>query len=247
MLKCSLRLHAILAFVVGMTALGPASGTARAQYGMGWGWGGFGGFNYVPSPTDFLNQHALVNAARGQQRPASHSVYAGNPNSYINRVRDNGFVPRYDVQRRRAPSQRSQPNRSLGNIGVDQAAAQPPPSTTAPKPVLPLASFFDVNQTLVWPSESPVEGELRSKRDNSDQASLAVLEETKKRGAASIGSVTDARQKLLDYGRPALQQIRIDQTPRIADTFHLFMLSLYESLAQATSPPDSISDPQPAP
>ena len=98
---------------------------------------------------------------------------------------------------------------------------------------------------LAWPSESPTEGELKAKRDESDQACLAVLEETKQHGVAAISSVSDARQKLLDYGRPALQEVRAAATARVADTFHLFLLSLYESLAQAASPPQVASAPVP--
>ena len=55
--------------------------------------------------------------------------------------------------------------------------------------------------------------------------------------------MTDARAKLLDYGRPALQYIRDNATPRIADTFHLFLLSLYESLAQAATVPKPRATP----
>ena len=70
----------------------------------------------------------------------------------------------------------------------------------------------------------------------SDKACDVVLAENKKDGVASLASVTDARQKLLDYGRPALAHARAHETPRLADTFHMFLLSLYESLAQAASP-----------
>ena len=52
----------------------------------------------------------------------------------------------------------------------------------------------------------------------------------------SMASVTDARQKLLDYGQAgAGVHVRAHETPRIADTFHMFLLSLYESLAQAAN------------
>ncbi len=74
-----------------------------------------------------------------------------------------------------------------------------------------------------------------------------MLKETKQRSAASINTVTEARQKLLDYGRPALRELRETSTPRIADTFHLFLLSLYDSLAQAGSPPEVLSSPPPNP
>jgi len=99
-----------------------------------------------------------------------------------------------------------------------------------------LASFFDASLKLVWPKESPIDGDLKQKRDISDQASLVVLNETKRYQTATLSSVTEARQKLLDYGRPALQKIRSTNTAPIAESFHQFMLSLYESLAQAASP-----------
>jgi hypothetical protein len=40
---------------------------------------------------------------------------------------------------------------------------------------------------------------------------------------------------LLDYGKPALHLLRSKSTVRVADAFHLFLLSLYESLAQAAT------------
>jgi hypothetical protein len=236
------RLIAVCCLLAGAMLLGPGTQKAQAQWGFGWGWGGFGGFNYVASPTDFLNQQARLNASRAGP-PVSNRPYAGSPNAYFNRVRDNGFVPHYDVQRRRPPGERPRPPASLG----DQAAAQPQPASSYPQPIIPLASFFDASRSLVWPSEAPVAGELKAKREVSDQSSLAVLDETKQQGIASIASVTDARQKLLDYGRPALQEVRAQATPRVADTFHLFLLSLYESLAQAANPTDASLRPPPAP
>lgn len=219
--------------ILGAAVLGLGLNQARGDWGWGWGWG-FGGFNYVPSPTDFLNQQALVNAARAGS-PPSNNVYAGNPNSYLNRIRDNGFVPSYDVVRRVPPAQRPNPPVSPG----ERPGGQAPPQTvnTVPAPVVPLPSFFNDARQLVWPSDAPVAGDLRRKRDISDEGSLVVLGELQRLGRASIASVTDSRQKLLDYGQPALQEIRTYATPRVADTFHLFLLSLYESLAQAANPP----------
>ncbi len=211
--------------------LGP--GEARAQFG-GFGYGGFmGGFNYVPSPTNFLNDHAMLNAARAG-RPPSNNVYSGNPNSYVNRVRDNSFVPRYDVRRRPAGGSQVEMGTSLGQ----RPAPAPAPVTETAKAaeavvrsVLPLASFFDGSRKLVWPADSPVDGDLKPKRDVSDQASAAVLKEVEQHGRAPIALAADARLKLLDYGRPALQVIRETSTPRIADAFHAFLRSLYDSLS----------------
>ena len=94
------RAHRAGALVFGLIVLGPLASPAQAQWGdmgMGWGWGGFGMRN-VPSPTDFVNQHALTRAAQGMQAPRSHNPYANNPNSYFNRIRDNGLVSHYDAR-----------------------------------------------------------------------------------------------------------------------------------------------------
>jgi hypothetical protein len=212
--------------------------------GYGWGWGGLG-FYQAPSPTNYLNQHALTRAAAGPAARPSHSPYANNPNAYINRVRDNGFVSHYDVRRRRPPAYQPEQTASRGNTG--RVELQPAATAAAPNPVPPLGSFFDASHKLVWPSESPINADLKEKRDLSDQASLAVLKEKRQQSAASISSVTHARQQLLYYGRPALQEIRTQSTPAIADSFHRFLLALYDSLAQAASPPEADSGTAPNP
>ncbi len=76
-------------------------------------------------------------------------------------------------------------------------------TVTAQTPSLPLASFYNAEGHIVWPADAPTAGDLKEKRSDFDQASQVVLAELKKNGVASIATVTDARQKLLDYGRPA--------------------------------------------
>jgi hypothetical protein len=192
---------------------------------MGWGWG----FGNVPSPSQYLNDHALIRAGRGLQGVPTRTPYANNPNSYINRVRDPGFVSHMDVRRRNAPVYRPKPANSLANQG-------PAPATAAAQAFAPLASFFDEARKLLWPSDAPTSGELKGKRDISDNASLAVLDETKAQGTASITLVATARQKLIDYGKPALREIRTYSTAPVADAFHNFLWSLYGSLEQAAGP-----------
>src|SRR5579883_1708008 len=89
-----------ITILVGAILLGPGWRPARAQFGMylGGGMGFLGGFNQVPSPTDFLNQHALTRAAAGRPAPTSFRPYANSPNAYFNRIRDNGFVAHSDVR-----------------------------------------------------------------------------------------------------------------------------------------------------
>jgi hypothetical protein len=221
----------LLTAFVAVMASGFGSNRAQAQWGGGGGWGfGFGGA--VEQPGTFLNSVAL--AQMGHVRgPTQNNVYAGNPNSYINHVRDNGFVDQYSPYRRQpnyygygAPS--PSPARTM-----TQTAMNPAPA----KPLVPLSSFFNAQNQLVWPGDAPMADALKEKRTVFDQAAQAVLGEVKKSGVASIATVTDTRQKLLDYGRPALKYVRIHETPRVADSFHGFLLMLYDSLAQAADPP----------
>jgi hypothetical protein len=220
---------------------------AQAQWGFGgggFGWGGFGwglGFNSVPKPESFLYQKAITDSMRDTHIP-TRDAYANNPNSYINHVRDNGFVDRYDVERREAAEYRRAARR-IGNAAAIQTAMTVPNQV----PMLPLSSFYNPQSELVWPGDAPTAGDLKEKRDLFDRASQEVLAETRKNGVASVAAVTDARQKLLDYGRPGLQYVRTHATARIADSYHLFLLSLYESLAQAVNPAASPVPPNPVP
>ena len=114
------------------------------------------------------------------------------------------------------------------------------------KPVVPLSSFYNAQNQLAWPGDAPTTDNLKEKSTIVDQASLAVLDEAKKNGVASVAAVTEARQKLLDYGRPALHYVRAHETARLADTFHVFLLELYDSLAQAATPSGTATAGTPA-
>lgn len=240
--------NALFAILVAAAALQSGASQVHAMgYG---GYGIMGGFNYVPSPGDFINQHSLLNASRAGA-PVSNNVYAGNPNAYINRIRDGGFVPHAGVVDRRSPgyqASRWRPPQSLGQVSSNQPQPAASPASTAPRrPVVAIGSFFDASRMLVWPSDSPVEGDLISKRDTSDQACLVVADLVEKFKSAPITTVTSARTRLLEYGQPALQFIRSHSTPRIAENFHQFMLSLYDSLAAAASPNELASTASPTP
>ena len=241
----SKRLPSALALLMVITALGPGTRSARAQCGTGMGMG-MGGFHYASSPTDYLNQRARLNTAR-PGAPATQGSIAGNPNAYYNKVRDDGSVPHYDRRFGQPPTERSQHPGSLGDQVNRQPAVDSTEASSRPTQVIPLRNFFDASQKLVWPGEAPAEAGLKEKREIFERASLAVLEESRQQGAASIATVTAARQKLLDYGRPALQQVRASSNAQVADTFHHFLLSLYESLARSAAPPEITPGSAPKP
>jgi hypothetical protein len=230
MITTTKRGRALAAAVLAAAASLFGTGRAEAQWG-GMGIGFFGGnlFGNVPQPVTFDNSVALarMNHVRG---PIQNNVYGNNPNAYYNHIRDNGFVERYSPEIR-DPAYYGYSSR---------AGAQRPTPTSASavpvRPLVPLSSFFNDKDQLVWPGDSPISGDLKEKRAATDQACQVAREELKKNGVASIAAVTEARQKLLDYGRPALKQVKAQETPRVADSFHVFLLSLYDSLGQAANP-----------
>ncbi len=227
-----------LAIVAIVALSGSMPVTVRAQWGGGFGYGGlgwgFGMFTQVPSPQTYLNQKSLVDAGRGSTAPTS-TPYAGNANAYFNRVRDNGFVPRFDVERRQPANYRYGQTGGARSPARGEGRVADRGSEVVPRRVQPLENFYTPDHRLVWPGDAP-EGNLKDKRSAADSAVGIVFAEARGSGVASLASVTDARQKLIDYGRPALDEIRTRDSTAVAESFHTFLLSLYDSLALAATP-----------
>jgi hypothetical protein len=240
MMSTAKRGKVLLTAFVAVLASGLGAGRAEAQWGFGGMGIGFYGGGFVPNiqqPSNFLNQVAIAQMAHVKGPPGSNpytsgsSPYAGNPNAYFNHVRDNGFVDQYSASARQPSYYRSPaPARARGSTPVAMTVAQA-------RPLVPLTTFFNGQGQLAWPGDSPTADSLKEKRGVVDGVVKVVLDEVKMNGVASVASVTEARQKLLDYGRPALKYVRTHETARIADSFHGFLLELYDSLAQAANPP----------
>lgn len=230
----------ILLFTTAMlTAL---AGRSEADFGFGFG---FGFENNAAATTNMLNSWSLQNGATAA---AARPLNLTAPRF---QVRDEGFFDRYDLATREAMVNRlaRNPGREMRTINPDSVrptaprVSTPAPSPTPaavkpqPAPVVLLADFFAKDRSLVWPSNAPVTGEMGGKREIADQAILAVLNEYELQGLAQLSSVTAARQKLLDYGRPALDYVRNQTTPVMADAFHNFLLSLYTNVGLAATVP----------
>ena len=219
---------------------------SQADFGFGFGFGL--GFENPKTETNFLNQWSLQNGtAASANRPTSHTA----PRF---QTRDDGFMERYDLATREAMVNRiaRNPAREMRTVNPGGARSTPPaPRTTAPapapapvaaakpKPEMLLATFFDADKRLVWPGDSPMTGGLSAKRNVADQAILAVLNEYQLEGLAHLSTVTNARERLLEYGRPALDYARRGSTPALAESFHSFLLSLYANVGLAATVPKS--------
>ena len=232
----------LLLAVIGL--LWVASTPARAQYGaFGFGYGyGFNPNAYAD--TNYLNQRSLINAqaaAASRPKPLQAPRYSGI---------DRSFYDRYDLDTRVAMIDRIARDpgreRSTADPGGLGTRNNPPPRTTtptatqtppAPPATVHLADYFTKDNQLLWPSVAPNSGDLGKAQSAADLATLAVLNEYNLKGLASVSTVTDAREKLLAYGRPALKEVRQSSTPALADTFHVFLLALYDNIANAATVP----------
>lgn len=234
--------------VVAAVVVGMSGGGARAQWGwgLGWGWGGMwgGGQIYNRQTLQYLNQRSLAAAnaalAARSNGPTQNGMYVNNPNAYFNHAMtgtgSTNFFPRYDVSSRRTID-----SQALAMRDVPARPVQEPKPTQEPKPAAgsetaALLGFFNAMGQLVWPGDAPTAGELGTKRTAADQSAGDVYREVKDRGYASIGLVTDARSKLVDYGRPALEYLHAQASPAVADTFHRFLLSFYNALGHSAYP-----------
>ncbi len=227
-----------VAFLVTVLAHGVSSPTAEAQnfgYGNGFGYGsgyGFGGLYYRSPSVDYINEHALVTARAGavdrpQNLTAPRDAYEMAVDSGSKMRYDAGLTDRYDISTRRDVQDRSR---------VSESVKGPVPARAPARRIVPLSTFFENSPPrLVWPANAPADGDLEQKRAVADRAVLAVLAETNRSGSASLTVATEARSKLLEYGRPALAEIRGRSTLRVADSFHQFLLSLYDSIGQAAT------------
>ncbi len=221
-----------------------SAGPASAQFG--WGFS-------LYNPNDGSQTQAGIDQ-RAQLR--GQAAYANRPRAGAEpafQQRDDSFYQKYDLSTREAMMDRVARNPGLqrsaayagGSIGRPAAPA-PPSVAPAPAPTGPpiaqvvrLGNFFDKERKLVWPSESPTNGDFGPKRQAAELAAQTVLNEYQSRGIASLETAASARRQLLEYGRPALAYLGDHATPAITDSFHAYLLTLYTDLGDAYSIPAS--------
>jgi hypothetical protein len=193
---------------------------AHAQFGMG-GFGGMGFFAPYVSPTQMVQDRRPITQNVGG--PVSRPVQKNN--GYWSNLREPlptgySFTPRRDIRR--------------GSRAVDDVSTQAsrPAAAPADRPADPrnaFLGFFGSNDSLVWPKDSPLDGDLSNKRAAVDSVLSQLRKEVVVTKSPSVASVVSSRNELLSYGRPALAELR-ENRPGQADEFHSWLLGLYNAL-----------------
>lgn len=148
------------------------------------------------------------------------------PNAYWNNLREPipasyTYAPRSNIR--------------TGNRGIDSATtsrnrqAKPAAMTTKVLPKDHFLGFFSPGGPLVWPVDSPLDGELSGKRATVDEAMTRLKTDLAGTTPPPVASIVGARNELLAYGRPALAYLREHKASR-ADSFHAWLLDLYNTL-----------------
>ena len=228
--------HALLMLLGSAATLGIAE-HAEAQFGFGGGFG-YGGFfrPYTPPSVRTLNRVAVTRAGMDQEKLNETSL--STPDHYDYRRQAVSMQQRYDIQSTRGidvdvrgrgtPIDSGSPGDGGGSPPIGSSE-----NSGVQRPTLAITSFVNNQDQVVWPADAPISGDLLTRRDQADASIADVVQEYRAVDYAQISTVARARQDLLDYGQPALQAIRENSTSRVADTFHLFLLSLYDGLAQS--------------
>jgi hypothetical protein len=111
----------------------------------------------------------------------------------------------------------------------DVRTQEPAPASTAEedrgfKP-LPMSQVVTTDGKVLWPSPAPVNGELGALRQAAEAAVREAAAEFRSGGRATIASVSEAKEQLYAYGRPALRDLNRESRPD-AVTLLRFLASL---------------------
>jgi len=205
---------------------------SQAQFGFGFGGFGIYARPYTPPSVNFLYDRA--NARVGVDTGAPKQLKE--PDRFA-------YRKQYIEMQERASFNSRQPTSS--QIGSRQAAltslskpdvqrgAVPRGQTVSRSQAPPITRFINQQGEVAWPADAPVTGSLAAKREQANKAIQTVVDQYQANNAVSVEAVAKARQDLVVYGKPALATLRQQTSPSVAESFHLFLLALYDSLAQA--------------
>jgi hypothetical protein len=199
--------------------------------GMGYGGIGYGGIGYGGmgmSPYDqamVKQQYSALNNSNINLQNAQAEVAYQQANFYrqqaenlalANAMKARGLQPKYQTSTGAIST--------MAAADAAQVAAAAPTANKAPK-------FLAQDGSVAWPDFAT----KNKDRDDVDKAVVKVVAEQKAAGHASVAAVTQAKQKLRDYGHPALRLDRVQSKPKLAKDFARFLNALNDYLSDAAT------------
>ncbi len=135
-------------------------------------------------------RYNMYSAWADQSNAAANLYYQQAVNQQIQNARmmqQPPIQPRYDVETR-AP----------------RPVSQPDPEA---KKLLAKSAVLKEDGQVVWPAMAPSSNELDKARSGAESAIRVAVKEFETSGKASIASVAEAKSQLVEYGKPALEQL----------------------------------------
>lgn len=225
------RLHPRLLGLAGLlAAIAATTGQARQYSSQGpyynYNWGVAYGQNYNygfqrygmsglgGTPYDSMLQSQFNQGMRAAQHQMANTAPADpdqvanlfNPDPFAQGQRPNqAMQPRYDVRKKTRRTVQSKDNQA--------------------SKLLPRGQVLSADGKVLWPARAPAGGELGKARETAESAIRAAVKETEEGRKASVQSVVEAKERLYDYGRPALKKASGSSRQSAQGLLH-FLMSL---------------------
>ncbi len=224
------------AFGYGMSTPGPYM---AAPVGI---WGGM-----TPAGSAVLTQQTLaLNASRFNMLNSQAALNYQAANMY-NQIAAQTMLENYgqakygaDAGGQRYPISGVGPGVSPGaeGEGAEPAAAQRRP-------------LFGEDGRILWPESTPVGPELDKKRSAASESIQDVAQKSRRDGRAPVSAVVDAKEKLEDFGRDAIQELQDQNESEAAEDLSSFLQNMDYALSNYvnTTPrtETNVQDPPDAP
>jgi hypothetical protein len=198
-----------------------------AQYSPAMGYGGWGTSNAWNAATGGMGMspygpvNPAAQAAQAQARYQVQTAQAARAYQQAQLLQQQATAAAIERQRQSQPLQ----DRYSARTGTPTGGNAAPKTPAAG---LEIDKLVDRTGKPRWPAGIATDIELATARAAADEAIAAAFREYQSKGSASVASVADAKQKLADYGNPALRRTRARNRARAEG-----LLSYLETLDSA--------------
>jgi hypothetical protein len=227
---------------------------AHAQYGIGYGYGGYG---YVPYGYSFGGGYGgyggygygyggpfggAIGTTIYDQELIKEQTYALNTSRYnLQNARAEAAYSAANLMQQQAVTATLENQKRYDSLQQKYAleAKAEKAKANAERRALVVAhlnELIDSSGAILWPESAPTGGDYAASRQAVEDA-VRYLYRAYKTGKASVSAVVDASKRLHEYGEPALKALRIRNLRKQATDLRDFLNHLDEAIAAMGAPP----------